>query len=70
MISNPSLSSVFWISPGRFFAVTQMKTVVAKILLDYDIKLADEEAGRPPDLHIGAVVEPNRTAKISLKKRT
>jgi len=46
-----------------------MKTVVAKILLDYDIKLADEEAGRPPNLHIRGVVEPNRTEKLSLKKR-
>jgi len=46
-----------------------MKTVVAKILLDYEIKLADEEAGRPPNLRIGGAVEPNRTAKISLKKR-
>jgi len=46
-----------------------MKTVVARILLDYDIKLADEEAGRPPNLRIGGVVEPNRMAKISLKRR-
>jgi len=46
-----------------------MKTVVARILLDYDIKLVDEEAGRPPNLHMRGVVEPNRTAKISLRKR-
>ncbi|KAF5349930.1 hypothetical protein D9756_009063 [Leucocoprinus leucothites] len=56
--------------PGRFFAVTELKTVLARILLDYDIKLADEAAGRPEDtVFAGIFREPSRTAKISVKKR-
>jgi len=57
------------ISPGRFFAVAEMKTVIAQILLNYDIKLTDEEAGRPQSLHIAGLVHPSRTGKVSLKKR-
>ncbi|KAJ3570644.1 hypothetical protein NP233_g4261 [Leucocoprinus birnbaumii] len=35
--------------PGRFFAVAEIKAIVARILLNYDIKLTDEAAGRPKD---------------------
>ncbi|KAL9715653.1 hypothetical protein Ac2012v2_000096 [Leucoagaricus gongylophorus] len=55
--------------PGRFFAVAEMKTVIAQILLNYDIKLTEEKAGRPQSLHVAGLVHPSRTAKISLKKR-
>ena len=46
-----------------------MKTVIAQILLNYDIKLTEENAGRPQSLHVAGLVHPSRTAKISLKKR-
>ncbi|KAF9445833.1 cytochrome P450 [Macrolepiota fuliginosa MF-IS2] len=56
--------------PGRFFAVAEVKMVVARILLDYDIKLTDEKAGRPKEKWIaGLFVVPDTNARISLKKR-
>lgn len=57
--------------PGRFFAITALKTAVARILFDYDIKLTDEADERPEDIWFqGIFVEPNTKAKVSLKKRT
>ncbi|KAF7353078.1 Cytochrome P450 [Mycena venus] len=35
--------------PGRFFASTALKTMLAHILVTYDVKLEDESAGRPPN---------------------
>jgi hypothetical protein len=34
-------ASLFFISPGRFFAVNEIKVLVARILMTYDIKLAE-----------------------------
>ncbi|KAJ3571103.1 hypothetical protein NP233_g3970 [Leucocoprinus birnbaumii] len=56
--------------PGRFFAVTEVKTVVAKILMEFDIKLADNESNRPKDKWMtGIFIAPNKSAKIMLKRR-
>jgi hypothetical protein len=47
-----------------------VKAIIGRILLDYDIKLTNEEAGRPKDRWFtGLFVSPNRKAKISLRKR-
>ncbi|KAJ7116110.1 cytochrome P450, partial [Mycena crocata] len=55
--------------PGRrFFAATGLKTMVAHLLLNYDIK-ADDEGVRPPDHSFGLVRTPNPTAKIWIRKR-
>jgi hypothetical protein len=38
--------------------------------MDYDIKLTDEQSGRPKDSWFtGTFVVPNKSAKISLRKR-
>ncbi|KAF5363979.1 hypothetical protein D9756_000020 [Leucocoprinus leucothites] len=56
--------------PGRFFAVTEVKTVVARILMEYDITLSDGQKERPKDLwQTGIFIAPNKTAKISLRRR-
>ncbi|KAF5363880.1 hypothetical protein D9756_000065 [Leucocoprinus leucothites] len=56
--------------PGRFFAVAEVKAIVARMLLEYDIKLTDEKGGRPKDLWFtGIFVAPNRKAEVSLKRR-
>jgi hypothetical protein len=57
-------------SPGRFFAATEIKAVVVHLLLGYDIKLTDEEGGRPKDVwDMGVFIVPDQNAKISLRKR-
>lgn len=54
-------------SPGRFFAVTEVKTVLARILLNYDIKLSDEKTREPQVA--GVALKLNKSAEIFLRKR-
>ncbi|KXN88011.1 Ent-kaurene oxidase, partial [Leucoagaricus sp. SymC.cos] len=57
--------------PGRFFAVTEVKTVVARLLMEYDIRLTDNEGVRPADQWCtGIFVAPNKKATISLRRRS
>ncbi|KAJ6555170.1 cytochrome P450 [Mycena vulgaris] len=54
--------------PGRFFAVTELKMMMAHILENYDVKL--EQAGvRPPSEWFGTTGGANRTAKVLFRKR-
>ena len=55
------------ISPGRFFAVNEIKLMLAIFLLQYDVKLRD--GIRPADVKIGPSIAPSRTAKVLLKRR-
>ncbi|KZS89011.1 cytochrome P450 [Sistotremastrum niveocremeum HHB9708] len=53
--------------PGRFFAVPLMKTMLAYILLHYDVKLAD---GKLPDArYIGISTLPDPYAKVYFRRR-
>ncbi|KAJ6567200.1 cytochrome P450 [Mycena vulgaris] len=55
--------------PGRFFAGTMLKTMLAHVLLNYDVKLEDENAGRPPNQWFAAICIPNTTANVLFRKR-
>ncbi|KAJ7179450.1 cytochrome P450 [Mycena filopes] len=55
--------------PGRFFASTALKAMLAHILVNYDVKLEDEAAGRPPNVWFAAICIPNGAAKIMFRKR-
>ncbi|KAJ6523969.1 cytochrome P450 [Mycena vulgaris] len=52
--------------PGRFFAATELKGMLAHLVLNYDVKL---DGPRPPDLSFAAVRSPNRKAKVLFRKR-
>ncbi|KAJ7736199.1 cytochrome P450 [Mycena maculata] len=54
--------------PGRFFAATALKTMLAHVVINYDVR-AEVEGLRPPDDVFGISVIPNRKAKIWFKKR-
>ncbi|KAJ6511683.1 cytochrome P450 [Mycena vulgaris] len=54
--------------PGRFFAATALKTMLAHLVVNYDVR-AEMEGIRPPDDVFGIVVVPNRRAKIWFRKR-
>jgi len=54
--------------PGRFFAATELKAMLAHILINYDIK-AEEEGVRPPDMVFGLFRMPNANGKIWMRKR-
>ncbi|KAJ6609424.1 cytochrome P450 [Mycena sp. CBHHK59/15] len=53
--------------PGRFFATIQLKTMLAHLLINYDIK--GETHIRPPDIRSGLFQLPNPRGKIWIRKR-
>lgn len=55
-------------SPGRFFAVNELKAMLAHILLNYDVKMADD-GGRPANVWIGLSSLPNTKAEVLFRKR-
>ncbi|KAE8444351.1 hypothetical protein EG329_000661 [Mollisiaceae sp. DMI_Dod_QoI] len=52
--------------PGRFFAATEMKLLLAYIILNYEVKTFDS---RPPNIFIGESILPPMKATISVKRR-
>jgi len=54
--------------PGRFFAVTEQKLLMAHVLLTYDFKLKD--GVRPQDEWIAIVGAANSTAEVMFKRRS
>ena len=55
-------------SPGRFFAANEIKTMMAYLLLNYDIKFA-EEGRRPANIRFGPENLPSMSAKVLFRKR-
>ena len=55
-------------SPGRYFAVVELKAMLAHILITYDIKM-ENEGVRPPDTWLASICMPNRAAKVLFRKR-
>ncbi|GIK07513.1 hypothetical protein Aspvir_003179 [Aspergillus viridinutans] len=55
--------------PGRFFAASEIKVILAYLLQNYDIRLEDG-ATRPENLHVGCTVTPSSDAKVLFRKRT
>jgi len=54
--------------PGRFFAATELKAMLAHIVLHYDVKL-EKEGVRPPDQLFDSLRIPNQGAKVLFRKR-
>lgn len=59
---------VFILSPGRFFAVTELKLMLAYTLLNFDVKT--KEGQRPPNVEIFGSILPNMKAEILYRRRT
>ena len=55
-------------SPGRFFAANELKAMLAHILLNYDVKMADG-GGRPENMWFGRSSLPNTKANVLFRKR-
>lgn len=53
---------------GRFFAVTELKAMLAHVVLNYDVKL-EHEGVRPPDQVFETVRNANPKAKVWFRKR-
>lgn len=54
-------------SPGRFFAVNELKAMLAYVLLTYDVKTVDGE--RPEQKWFAQQCVPNPTASVMFRKR-
>ncbi|KAJ6614631.1 cytochrome P450 [Mycena sp. CBHHK59/15] len=53
--------------PGRFFAVNEMKMILAHVLMTYDVKF--ENGMRPEDEWTALVMSANTTAEVMFRKR-
>lgn len=60
--------SSYILSPGRFFAITELKAMLAHVLVTYDVKFQNEGV-RPPNQWFGTTSLPNRNAEIMFRKR-
>ncbi|KAJ7480645.1 cytochrome P450 [Mycena latifolia] len=54
--------------PGRFFAATELKAMLAHLVVNYDIK-AEVEGVRPPNNNFGTMTTPSATGKVLFRKR-
>ncbi|KAI6162548.1 cytochrome P450 [Pisolithus thermaeus] len=54
--------------PGRLFAATVLKTMLAHIVMSYDVELEGGKP-RPQSLRMGRSIVPNPTAKVMFRKR-
>ncbi|KAJ7607500.1 cytochrome P450 [Roridomyces roridus] len=57
--------------PGRFFAATELKAMLAHVLITYDVKAEDEFSNgvRPPNFVSGQIDMPNVKAGIMVRTR-
>lgn len=55
--------------PGRFFAVSVLKCILSRFLVDYDFKFAPGQTGRPKNMVLGDKIIPNVTTDVYIKKR-
>ncbi|KAF7359678.1 hypothetical protein MVEN_00692100 [Mycena venus] len=54
--------------PGRFFVAAELKTLLAHLVMHYDLR-AETEGVRPPDFAFGLAVLPSLSGNIFLRKR-
>ncbi|KAF2798515.1 cytochrome P450 monooxygenase-like protein [Melanomma pulvis-pyrius CBS 109.77] len=54
--------------PGRFFAANEIKMILARIILEYDIKNVDGVIGRIPNTETGSSSTPDATKQLMFKK--
>ena len=55
--------------PGRFFASSETKMIMAYLLMHYDFKFPDEQKIRPPSKAYETQYLPDRTTTVLLKQR-
>ncbi|KAH6674963.1 cytochrome P450 monooxygenase [Halenospora varia] len=55
--------------PGRFFASYEIKSIMASILSNFDLRVVDEKVGRPKNICSGAMVAPDEKAQIMFIRR-
>ncbi|KAJ0385947.1 hypothetical protein COL922a_005315 [Colletotrichum nupharicola] len=56
--------------PGRFFAATEIKMLLARLLLEYDIRMPDGVQHRYENIVRGDMIEPDHTKTMMVRKAT
>jgi cytochrome P450 len=57
--------------PGRFFAAYTIKAIMSRLIMEYEFKFDDRQAGlRPVNWVVGEHVLPNTSPIVLIKKRT
>ncbi|KAH9942851.1 cytochrome P450 [Amylocystis lapponica] len=54
--------------PGRFFAASELKTILAHIVLNYDVKF-EREGERPSNVWLGQTIAPAKDATVLFRRR-
>ncbi|KAF2131134.1 cytochrome P450 monooxygenase-like protein [Dothidotthia symphoricarpi CBS 119687] len=54
--------------PGRFFAANEIKMILARLILNYDFKMPDEQTERYPQIEIGKTSMPNPAKTLLFRK--
>lgn len=54
--------------PGRFFAANEIKMIVAKMVLDYDVKMPNGIEERYAQIEVGRATGPDATKTLLFKK--
>lgn len=56
--------------PGRFFAANTIKAIMSRIIMEYDLKFEDSQAGcRPGNIVVGEHIFPNTKPAVLFRKR-
>ncbi|EUC40519.1 hypothetical protein COCMIDRAFT_41156 [Bipolaris oryzae ATCC 44560] len=58
------------VCPGRFFAVHEMKLILANLLMQFDVKMNKDDTGRIPNIDISYNTMPDVTKTLLVKRRT
>jgi hypothetical protein len=56
------------LSPGRFFAVNELKAMLAHVAITYDVKFKNERV-RPPNEWLSLTCLPNQNAEVMFRRR-
>ncbi|KAF9693539.1 hypothetical protein EKO04_008549 [Ascochyta lentis] len=54
--------------PGRFFAANEIKMLLVRLILNYDIKNADGMVDRYPNMYMGRSIAPDATKLLMFRK--
>jgi hypothetical protein len=61
--------TMYFCSPGRFFAVNELKALMGHVIMNYEVKFAQDRKGCPAPVWFSSVAAPDDTVELMLRKR-
>ena len=62
------LTTTISFSPGRFFAASELKALLAYLIINYDFKLGGD-GKRPRNVYFGSSIIPSPSGQLMFRKR-